>query len=71
MMKILSSRLSAAFSSAPTQRLPFKTLAPEDVDYFKTFLKPHHIITDPHELEPFNISWFRTEHGKSQLVLTP
>ena len=47
-MKILAKSLKH-FATSPTRK-PFKNLTKEDVNFFESFMKPHNVITDPHEL---------------------
>lgn len=75
-MKLLRSlqlRFSSSIESPFTnkKRLPFKELDESDLSYFKSILAPHNIITDDHDLVPFNNCWRNLDHGFSKLALLP
>ena len=62
--------LSNAFAFCKS-RLPFASISSQDLDFFRSVLPPSLVITDPHDLEPFNYCWRRLNHGQTQLALTP
>ena len=41
------------------------------MDHFSSIVGPSHVITDPHELEPYNVDWLRLGRGQGPLVLRP
>ncbi|XP_053701919.1 D-2-hydroxyglutarate dehydrogenase, mitochondrial isoform X1 [Synchiropus splendidus] len=51
-------------------RLPFSTVTPEDVDFFKTVL-PGRVVTDPDLLESSNVDWLKSVKGSSEVLLRP
>jgi FAD/FMN-containing dehydrogenase len=53
------------------ERINFSKVSPEDVDHFSSIVGPSHVITDPHELEPYNVDWLRLGRGQGPLVLRP
>jgi FAD/FMN-containing dehydrogenase len=52
-------------------RKPFKQLEDKDVEYFKSFLSKHSIVTDPIDLEPHNQDFTKMIRGSSKLLLCP
>ncbi|KAM6258205.1 D-2-hydroxyglutarate dehydrogenase, mitochondrial [Porphyrio hochstetteri] len=52
------------------QRLPFSRLSGGDVAFFER-LMPGRVVTDPEQLEPFNVDWLRSVRGCSRLMLKP
>ncbi|KAF5921543.1 D-2-hydroxyglutarate dehydrogenase, mitochondrial isoform X1 [Diceros bicornis minor] len=54
----------------PVQRLPFSTVAEEDLAAFERII-PGRVITDPEELEASNVDWLRTVRGCSKVLLRP
>ncbi|XP_035215514.1 D-2-hydroxyglutarate dehydrogenase, mitochondrial-like isoform X2 [Stegodyphus dumicola] len=52
-------------------RASFSTLTAKDIDFFRTFLEPSSIITQPDDLRLYNIDWLKSHTGKSSLVLRP
>ena len=43
----------------------------QDIDYFRTILPNHNIVTDHHSIEPYNICWTNILKGDSKLLLFP
>ncbi|NWI34335.1 D2HDH protein, partial [Sula dactylatra] len=52
------------------RRLPFSRLSDGDVAFFER-LMPGRVVTDPEELEPFNVDWLKSVRGCSKLMLKP
>ncbi|XP_062438524.1 D-2-hydroxyglutarate dehydrogenase, mitochondrial isoform X4 [Rhea pennata] len=52
------------------QRLPFSHVSSDDVAFFEC-LMPGRVITNPEELEFFNVDWLKTVRGCSKLLLKP
>ncbi|NXX22705.1 D2HDH protein, partial [Podargus strigoides] len=52
------------------RRLPFSAPCRSDVAFFERVM-PGRVVTDPAELEPFNVDWLRSVRGCSQLMLKP
>ncbi|NXJ70793.1 D2HDH protein, partial [Rostratula benghalensis] len=52
------------------RRLPFSPLSDGDVAFFEGVM-PGRVITDPEELEPFNVDWLKSVRGCSKLMLKP
>ena len=42
-----------------------------DVGYFTSVVGHSNVLTDPHELEPYNVDWLRLGRGQSKVVLKP
>ena len=53
------------------KRAPFNELNEEDVNYFKSILPKHSVVTDTEELKPHNICFVKLVEGRSKLLLCP
>ena len=60
-----------AFTCANIKRKPYKKLEPNDINHFRNILSPHSILTEPHDVEPYNKCFRQIDVGHSQLVLLP
>jgi hypothetical protein len=60
-----------AFTCASIKRKPYKKLEQNDINHFKNILSPHSILTEPHDVEPYNKCWRQIDIGHSKLVLLP
>ena len=49
----------------------FKLLGDKDISFFESVLDKRSVITDAHELEPYNSDWTKKFKGNSKLVLKP
>lgn len=57
---------------ATLQRNPaFDTLTDADLHFFRGLLGPMAVVTDPHELQPFNRDWMGKYQGSSRVALKP
>ncbi|NXX74989.1 D2HDH protein, partial [Urocolius indicus] len=54
----------------PVQRLPFSRADRAHVAFFER-LMPGRVVTDPEQLEPFNVDWLKSVRGCSKLMLKP
>lgn len=45
------------------QRHNYNTIAEPDIQYFKSILPSHNVITDPHAIEPHNICFTKAVIG--------
>ena len=64
--------LRRAFGTVPPRDKKFAALTDADVGYFRSLLPFHGgVVTDEHELEPFNVDWMKQYRGKSRLGLKP
>lgn len=45
------------------RRLPFARLCGSDLAFFERVM-PGRVITDPEELEPFNVDWLKSVRGE-------
>ncbi|EAS06342.2 FAD linked oxidase family protein (macronuclear) [Tetrahymena thermophila SB210] len=55
----------------PPRNTSFKKLQESDINYFRSFLDSHSILTDKESITPFNQDWNKIFHGETQLVLQP
>jgi len=46
-------------------------LSDKNVKFFQSILEPHQVITDPSDIEGYNVDWLNTVRGSSSLVLKP
>lgn len=53
------------------QRGNFATITNADITHFKSILSPDRCITDPNDIETYNMDFYRTYRGCSQLMLKP
>ncbi|RXG72720.1 D-2-hydroxyglutarate dehydrogenase, mitochondrial, partial [Armadillidium vulgare] len=49
----------------------FKEVNQDDVNFFKSFMEDHRVITDKEELLGHNIDWLRSMKGSASLLLKP
>ncbi|XP_028994188.1 D-2-hydroxyglutarate dehydrogenase, mitochondrial isoform X2 [Betta splendens] len=56
--------------AAAPGRLPFSTVTPDDLDFFRKIL-PGRTITDPDLLQSSNVDWLKTVKGSSEVLLRP
>ena len=70
---MLTNRLISqlAFRCANIKRKPYKKLEQNDINHFRSILSTHSILTDSHDVEPYNKCFRQIDIGHSQLVLLP
>ncbi|XP_070834771.1 D-2-hydroxyglutarate dehydrogenase, mitochondrial [Chaetodon trifascialis] len=56
--------------AAAPDRLPFSTITPEDLAFFRKIL-PDRAVTDPDLLESSNVDWLNSVKGSSEVLLRP
>ncbi|XP_002723770.1 D-2-hydroxyglutarate dehydrogenase, mitochondrial [Oryctolagus cuniculus] len=52
------------------QRLPFSAVSEQDLAAFERIV-PGRVVTDPDELQAFNVDWLRMVRGSSKVLLRP
>jgi hypothetical protein len=61
-----------AIGTLPPRDRKFAALTDADLGFFRSLLPFHGgVVTDEHDLEPFNVDWMKQYRGKSRLGLTP
>jgi len=60
-----------AFKCSSIKRKAYKKLDQNDINHFKSILSSHSILTDAHDVEPYNKCFRQIDIGHSQLVLLP
>lgn len=71
LFKSIQHAFSHSLASSVKTKMPFKELDDIDLEYFRTILPSNSIITDTHDLEPFNNCFRKLDRGHSQLALLP
>lgn len=64
-------RVRCLGTRAAITRGEYKVLESEDIDYFRSILRPEGVITDQDTLMTHNSDWLNKYHGQSQLLLRP
>nr|XP_037270723.1 D-2-hydroxyglutarate dehydrogenase, mitochondrial-like [Rhipicephalus microplus] len=64
-------RLMSSSSRVHENRGPFATLSDVDVATFERLLGPSAVLTEPADMEAFNVDWLRTCRGSGAAVLLP
>ncbi len=59
------------FKCSTIKRKPYKKLEQNDINHFKSILPSTSMLTDPHDVEPYNKCFRQIDIGHSQLVLFP
>lgn len=49
----------------------YATITDADLKHFESILSPERCITDPNDIETYNMDFYRTYRGCSQLMLKP
>lgn len=49
----------------------YATITDADLKYFESILSPDRCVTDPNDIEMYNLDFYRTHRGSSQLMLKP
>jgi FAD/FMN-containing dehydrogenase len=71
MLNLIKISRGFSFKTQNIERKAFGVVEDRDIQYFKSFLQGKQIITDPHEIEPYNLEFRKNYKGRSQLVLSP
>lgn len=53
------------------KRKNFGNVQQTDVGFFKSILGEERVVTDEHEVQPYNIDWIKNCRGQSKVVLKP
>lgn len=67
----LGSRRHVSSSRVHEHRGPYATLSDVDVATFERLLGPSAVLTEPADMEAFNVDWLRTCQGSGAAVLLP